>query len=243
MSALEAAILTYHSLDETGSVISVSPPLFRRQMEALKAAGIPVAPLDQVREVPGSVSLTFDDGFCNFLEVAAPVLASLGFPATVFVVSGHCGGFNDWVWQPLPVPRLPLMGWSQVRQISEAGFDIGGHTVRHPRLTHLTPPQVAGELGDCRAEIEDHIGKPTHSFAYPYGDVSARVREEAGRVYRVCCSTELDFVPGDPDPLLLPRIDAYYLRPPWAFDWLCRRRLKPYLGLRRVLRRWRSALS
>ena len=43
-----SAILTYHSIDDSGSVISTPPSLFRRQMEFLAASGIRVTPLDRV---------------------------------------------------------------------------------------------------------------------------------------------------------------------------------------------------
>jgi peptidoglycan/xylan/chitin deacetylase (PgdA/CDA1 family) len=49
---------------------------------------------------PRSVAVTFDDGFRDNAEVAAPILAALGIPATFFVATGYLGGgwmFNDGV--------------------------------------------------------------------------------------------------------------------------------------------------
>jgi len=43
-----SAMVTYHSIDHSGSVISTSPAVFERQMEALAACGVPVVPLDRV---------------------------------------------------------------------------------------------------------------------------------------------------------------------------------------------------
>src|SRR6202043_11676 len=96
MTSGESAILTYHSLDDSGSVISVPPALFRRQMDFLAASGIPVVPLNEVMKRPGSVAITFDDGFRNFADHAVPVLERHRLPATVFVVSRYCGLTNDW---------------------------------------------------------------------------------------------------------------------------------------------------
>ena len=125
-----SCILTYHSLDTSGSVISIPPKLFRQQMEWLAAARVAVVPLGRVRETAGAVAITFDDGFHNFFEHAAPVLQEFGFPATVFVVSDFCGGANDWPTQPRTpaVPKLELMPWSELRQIAKAGISIGCHT-------------------------------------------------------------------------------------------------------------------
>ena len=56
---------------------------------------------DDFYRIRAPLALTFDDGFANFAEHAVPVLQRLSFPATVFVVSGHCGRLNDWPGQPV----------------------------------------------------------------------------------------------------------------------------------------------
>src|SRR5580700_4908300 len=107
-----SAILTYHSLDDSGSVISTPPVVFRRQMEFLAQSGIPVVPLDQAVARPGSVALSFDDGFGNLADHALPVLEQYHLPATIFVVSRYCGKMNNWPSQPAGgVPQLPLLSW------------------------------------------------------------------------------------------------------------------------------------
>jgi hypothetical protein len=54
---LEAsAIVTYHSIDGSASVISVSAAVFERQMESLAACGVPVVPLDRVTQVQPSLA-------------------------------------------------------------------------------------------------------------------------------------------------------------------------------------------
>src|SRR5512138_3597748 len=111
MTGGESIILTYHSLDDSGSVISIAPRLFREQMKSLQTSGLPVVSLEQVRTAPGSVALTFDDGYRNFLDCALPVLAEAGFPATVFAVTGFCGLVPGWSGQRASVPALPLMSW------------------------------------------------------------------------------------------------------------------------------------
>ncbi|MGH7695892.1 MAG: polysaccharide deacetylase family protein, partial [Gemmatimonadaceae bacterium] len=91
------AIFMYHSIDESGSAISVDARAFRRHMEFLARGRPRVIPLRDIstsNAADETVALTFDDGFANFGEFAAPLLADLGLPATVFVVTDHVGGTN-----------------------------------------------------------------------------------------------------------------------------------------------------
>src|SRR5689334_5225629 len=154
-----SAILTYHSLDKSGSVISVEPSLFHRQMQALVANGIKVAALDKVFEHPGSVAITFDDGFANLCDHALPLLESLGLPATIYVVSGYCGKHNNWPTQPDGIPQLPLMDWAALRRLPSL-FSLGAHTVNHPDLRTLDEGDIEREMRDSREEIEQRTGRP-----------------------------------------------------------------------------------
>jgi peptidoglycan/xylan/chitin deacetylase (PgdA/CDA1 family) len=238
-----SAILTYHSLDGTGSVISTSPALFQRQMEVLAGSGTRVVPLSQIREHPGAVSITFDDGFANFAEHALPVLEQFSFPATVFVVSGHCGRYNDWPTQPSATPRLPLLSWKLLRNLPMT-ISVGAHTLTHPDLRVLAEMDMVREVCQSRTQIEQETGRAVESFAYPYGAVDTRVAALVRRKFRTACGTSLDFTRADSDSAVLPRLDAYYLKSLWwchnpvgtvnAIYVTCRR------GLREIGERWRG---
>jgi peptidoglycan/xylan/chitin deacetylase (PgdA/CDA1 family) len=239
MNPKRSSILTYHSLDHTGSVISIAPELFREQMLWLARSGVPVAPLDRVASTPGAVAITFDDGFVNFFEHALPVLQFHGFPATVFVISGYCGRTNQWPSQPdIGIPALDLMDWDQVREASRRGVTIGAHTITHPWMSTLDQADAEQELRQAKADIEDRIGLPVESFSYPYGDSTPAVRTAASRYFQVACGTEPGFVSAAADPMNLPRIDMYYLRQQHWF-----RNLQAPQGTAYVTaRRWARAL-
>ncbi|MBL0161023.1 MAG: polysaccharide deacetylase family protein [Bryobacterales bacterium] len=236
-------ILTYHSIDDSGSVISVSPAQFRRHMEILAAKRIRVVPLTEVRDTPGAVALTFDDGYENFLTHAAPVLAEYGLPATVFPVSGYCGRDNGWPTQPAFVPRLPLMGWRALERVVAQGIGIGAHSATHPFLTRVPDEQVREELSGCRASLEARLGVTADTLVYPYGDSDARVRRLAAEVFRLACGTRLGFLsPGD-HCFDLPRIDAYYVRDSRWFGRLFSRSGRSYVAMRRWVRGLRGGGS
>jgi peptidoglycan/xylan/chitin deacetylase (PgdA/CDA1 family) len=239
MNQRRSCILTYHSLDRTGSVISISPDLFRAQMAWLAGSGIRVAPLQEIRGNPGAAAITFDDGFRNFYECAFPVLRQYNFPATVFVVSGYCGRSNDWPSQPQGgIPSLEMMSWSEVEEVSRAGISIGAHTVTHPRMDFAPEAEIERELRVSRATIEDHIGKAVETFAYPYGRFTPTIRTAVERHFRLACGTNPAFVDSDADPVALPRIDVYYLRNQMWFRSLGARHGRVYVAARR----WAAAL-
>lgn len=239
-----SAILTYHSLDDSGSVISIGPELFRRQLEFLAGSAIPVVPLAEVRSRQGAVALTFDDGFRNFHEQALPVLTKYRMPAAVFVVSGHVGRRNDWPSQrPSQVPLLELMDWNEVTEIARAGITLGAHTVTHPNLKALPAERVAQELDQCRSAIEDRVGAPVESFAYPYGTSNPAVRRLAAQRFVLACGTHLRFLDPAADPHDLPRIDAFYLRRLSRFQQLFSRQGVRYIARRRFLRDLKAGLA
>ncbi len=241
MLAGRSAILVYHSLDPSGSVISTSPAEFRRQMEILAECQAPVVTLEQARHVPGSVALTFDDGYANFLDHGLPVLQAYRFPATLFVITGHVGGRNDWDARIHGIPTLPMMGWKDLRELVALGIHMGGHTLTHPRLTNVADRGVWAELHYSRRHIQDETGFPVAAFAYPYGDCDLRVRGFAAREYKLACGIRSGFVNGSSeDAFELPRIRSGYFRGNWALRHLFGRAGGAYLRAREWVSRGRA---
>ncbi len=240
-------ILTFHSISEGGSPLRISPALFARQMEWLKANAV-VLPLDRVAtELAGArplprraVALTFDDGFGDFAEQAAPVLRRLEFPATVFLPTAYCGRTNAWPGQPQWVEPQPLLDWDMIRELCRQGFSFGAHSRSHCVLTEVTPEQAEEEIKLSRRDIEEHVGVQADYFCYPYGLWNQRVREEVARHYRGACSTAAGVVEPDADPYALPRVDAHYLRRTAVFHLMFTERFRMYVTGRRWIRRLRG---
>ena len=93
------AVITYHSIDPSGSAISIGETEFRRHISWLATSGLPVVSLEALLTSPAeshAIALTFDDGFQSFGTVALPLLSEYGFPSTVFIVTGKVGGSNTW---------------------------------------------------------------------------------------------------------------------------------------------------
>jgi len=207
-----SAILTFHSLDKSGSVISFAPDAFRASMEAVAEAGIPAVTLGECLRTPGTLALAFDDGFENFAEHGWPVLKRLGFPASVFVASGKTAGANTWRGQIAGIPRLPLLDWAAIRALAAEGVEFGAHSHMHPDLTRVDPARLEEELTLPLRLIEEHTGVKPRAFAYPFGKANAAVRARTAALYELAFGTRMGYVSGGEDRFDLPRLDAYYLR-------------------------------
>jgi peptidoglycan/xylan/chitin deacetylase (PgdA/CDA1 family) len=243
------SILTYHSIDDSGSVISVPPATFRRQMASLARRGYTGVTLSRLLDLwEGSaggtdrtVAITFDDGFANLADHALPVLRDLNFGATIFAVQAYAGRHNDWPSQPAGVPRLPLLTPAGLRNCLAAGMEVGHHTATHPPLDAIGPAQVRAEVVDAKHALEDILGGAVETFAYPYGRLPGPAGETLVREhFRAACGVRLKSARPADDRHQLPRIDMYYFRPPGVCEWYGTVRGWWYLharGFGRTLRR------
>ena len=198
-------ILLYHSV---GSLItnnyygiSVGTKAFERQMNILsQTEGLEFVSLDQsqLRDRRLLVAITFDDGFKDNLYSAAPVLAELNTPFTVFITASFVGsGSSDYLSK------------QELRELCALpGAVIGSHGVTHCRLTECDGVKLARELTDSRRMIEDMIGRPVTAISYPHGSVNKRVRDAAERAgYAVGCTSQFGANDNQQDPLLLRRCE------------------------------------
>jgi peptidoglycan/xylan/chitin deacetylase (PgdA/CDA1 family) len=213
-------VLCYHALsDQWPADLSTTPREFTRQMELLAARGYRGTTFaEAVRAQPGDrlVAVTFDDAFRSVLDHARPVLDRLGFAASVYAVTGRSGddrplawdGTDRWLGGPHE-GELEPMGWDQLAELAAAGWEIGSHTATHPHLTRLGDAELDRELSVSRAVIEERLGRPCPTLAYPYGDVDERVVAAARRAGYDAAGALPSALAGA-DPLRWPRIGIYH---------------------------------
>ena len=240
------AILTYHSIDPSGSPVSLDEATFRRHVRWLASGAVRVVALRELLGLPDAtpaVALTFDDGFENAGTIAAPLLLEHGLPATIFVVADHAGRTNAWRGRPQPgIPTLPLLGWDALARLAEAGLELGAHSRTHPHLTELRGDALRDEVAGSAERIRAETGCAVRSFAYPYGSVDREVAAAAA-AFDHACTTEMRAVGAGDDPRLLPRLDAYYFRAPGLIDSWGSARFRQYVWLRSQARRVRRRLA
>ena len=186
-------ILCYHDVDDGWvSPLAIHPRRFADHCAWLADSGRVVL-LDQVLQQrdPAAIAgdprlaLTFDDGLAGVHEHALPLLAEHALPATVYVVAGTlatAGRPVDWIDGQRP-GTVQAMTETQIRELLDAGIQIGSHTWRHADLTSLDPVECREDLRRSREFLEDTFGVAVATVAYPRGRnnvVVRRLAREAG---------------------------------------------------------------
>lgn len=183
-------ILVYHSVsnDATSQFrpYAVSPKRFGEHVELLHDLGYVTLTLsDAVRRLfersplpARAVVLTFDDAFSDFSQHAFPVLMAANFVATLFVPSAYVGSTSQWLIRE-GEERRPVMTWSEIRRVADAGIEVGAHSHTHPQLDRLSKPALHAELSGSKALLESQLGQVMAAVAYPFGYHSRQVRRTA----------------------------------------------------------------
>lgn len=241
------AVITYHSIDSSGSAISISETEFRRHVRWLSSGRVPVVSLETLVAGSGefdAIALTFDDGYQNFGGIAADLLHDHGLPATLFVVTSRVGGTNAWEPRAASgsLPVLPLLDWSGIAAAAESGVTIGSHGRTHRHLPALDKPELDDEVSGSFDDVRRELGLSPTAFCYPYGDATARERNAIARAYRMAVTTELRPLDDAGDDYMVPRLDAYYLRGPGRLESFGTAAFERYLKIRRRGRSLRSGV-
>jgi peptidoglycan/xylan/chitin deacetylase (PgdA/CDA1 family) len=126
-----------------------------------------------------TVVITFDDGFADFHMHAWPWLRKFSLPATVFVTTRYVGRASVWLRGAGEGGR-PLLTWSQIEELAQAGIEFGSHSHSHRQLDTLAADEARSELARSRDALAAHIGR-VDSFAYPHGYYTRELRRQVAR--------------------------------------------------------------
>jgi peptidoglycan/xylan/chitin deacetylase (PgdA/CDA1 family) len=186
-------VLCYHSIHSTKSFTSAAPSLFDSQLcwlkehcEVIRFSEVSEAAKAARRNRP-AVALTFDDGYADNYEQAFPLLQKHGIPATFFLTVGLLEKHSAIIarfqmLQHSSYEDIRPLEWSQVREMRNAGMEIGTHTFSHPNLTRLSRETVAVELKRSKDIMEQRLGEPVTLMAYPFGKPGRHFRDETTQI-------------------------------------------------------------
>lgn len=62
-----------------------------------------------------------------------------------------------------------MLTWDQIKEMSENRISFGAHTVSHPIMSRISIEMAEREIQESKKTIEEKIGRPITSFAYPFG--------------------------------------------------------------------------
>jgi peptidoglycan/xylan/chitin deacetylase (PgdA/CDA1 family) len=196
---------------------------FKRNFRVVRLADI-VEKLERGQRFDGELAITFDDGYRDNFDHAAPVLEKYGLPATFFVVTQWMGSSVVPWWDGERGAHHPWMSWDQVRTLHRKGFDIGAHTRTHADLGTVSGAEAEAEIFGARRELEAQLGASADLFAYPYGGHHQMSEDNRERVkaagFRCCCASVGGINADGANPFDLQRIPiTYWHRSPQQFGF------------------------
>jgi peptidoglycan/xylan/chitin deacetylase (PgdA/CDA1 family) len=219
-------VLAYHfvgdvprRLDPTNLVVPADT--VRGHVRALLKGGYRFATVSEVarglargRSGDGVCAVTFDDGGEDGYSVVPDLLRELGVPATLFVCPGLLGVPHPFIDSDTGIRLLTaaeLRGLAANDQI-----ELGAHTMTHTILGDASEEQAFEEMTLCKQALEELIGRPVTSFAYPgcaYSPGCPRAARRAGYETAVTCGPR-----GSLDPFELRRVSIDRLDNRLAFE-------------------------
>jgi peptidoglycan/xylan/chitin deacetylase (PgdA/CDA1 family) len=167
----QVPVLCYHHIrparpgdSENMKSYSVSPEGFASQMKALHDSGFQTILPEQLYEylvhdgvLPGKpVMITFDDTDEEQYSIGATEMNKYGFKGVYFIMT-------------ISMNRPRYMSKEQIKNLSDSGHVIAGHTWDHHMVTKYTGTDWDIQLSKPQKQLEAITGKPVKYFAYPFG--------------------------------------------------------------------------
>ncbi len=198
-------ILLYHRIAFSASndPYYVTPEEFRTQMEALKNWGytaIPITTLVKAIKLGADlperpVVITFDDGDETVYSTAYPILQELGFEGVIYLVVKYVGADG-------------YMNVDQIKELAASGWEVGSHSLTHTDLTSST--NVEDEIVYSRLRLEQMLGLPVETFAYPFGKKTDNMYSTVMKNYQAGLGLGVSFAQRREDVTFLWRRPVYY---------------------------------
>jgi peptidoglycan/xylan/chitin deacetylase (PgdA/CDA1 family) len=160
-------VLYYHSISED------QRERFCRQMDMLLRLTKPSLPggSEASNNLKARTTVTFDDGFLSYREIALPEMMKRGIPSILFVPSGWMGKQADWTVNKTDGEILEKVLDS--KQLNDLGKNplvvIGSHCVSHRDLCSLEERDSMAEIWQSRKDLQAATGTEVNMLSFPYG--------------------------------------------------------------------------
>ena len=204
--SVRVPVLTFHRVHTMPAVgqldLIVDPATFAAELSALRDAGFHTIHQAQLFDAlykgaplpPKPIIISVDDGYADDVRTILPDLQRFGMVATFFVITGR-------------MTEPGFVSADQIRQLDQAGMDVGDHTAHHVDLRRITPSELAAETAGSRQTLDQVLGHPVYYFAYPFGyfdDSVLSAVHAAG--FSMAYTTQGGVTESTTAPLTMPRI-------------------------------------
>jgi len=169
-------IILYHRIDISpiNSQYYVPPAKFEEEMKLLHDWGYQTISTELLIKAitegadlpPRPLLITFDDGHLNNYTTAFPIMKKYGFTGVLYIVANYMGVDQ-------------YMTADQIKEMAAAGWEVGSHSISHADLTALDPYRQRYEVVESRTILEEALGVPVRTIAYPFGISSPGVIDYA----------------------------------------------------------------
>ncbi len=185
-------VLMYHHIREIDSSmgywekeLSCRPAVFRSHLDYMKSKHYTPITFKELEECEKKgycpvkpIILTFDDS-SKSQWISFTILMEYGWKGVYFPYIDGLG-------------KDRFLGRERVLSMSEAGMEIGSHTMSHPWLAKMkNEKRLEWELTESKKYLEKLTGKEVISFAYPFGNYNVKVMtavKKAGYRYARTCN-------------------------------------------------------
>jgi peptidoglycan/xylan/chitin deacetylase (PgdA/CDA1 family) len=121
------------------------------------------------------LSICFDDFPKSAWTRGGSILERYGAKATYYAAGRFCGR---------TIGGAVYFDRSDLAQVALTGHEVGCHSYSHEHGTRIPSPELAVDYARNREFLSERLPRMEFSsFAYPYGDVSARVKALAAQHY------------------------------------------------------------
>lgn len=129
-----------------------------------------LSPRKSVNQSEKKIALVFDDGFENVFTNAFPLMQEYSIKSNVFPIVDSIGKFSSWdIYK-----SQKHMSKEHVRKISDAGHEIGSHSLTHQDLVLISHKEAEYELSESKKILEDITGREIVSISFPWGSWNKR---------------------------------------------------------------------
>jgi len=206
---MKIPVLSYHSISDVNSPISLNVNLFENQLKYLKEKGFKSINFNEIdKKENKTIIITFDDGYKDIFYNALPILKQYNFKATCFLVTNFIGDYNIWDKKKINYKKKELMNETDINEWISNGMSIGSHSHYHSDLTKISESHLTNELDFSKKILEDKFNNKSNIFCYPYGKVNEKVYSYVKRFYDKALTTNRSrYNTYIHDIHLIPRID------------------------------------